>query len=204
MDKQKRDTITLFILIMSFVLGISNLLIIDWADAPPIMYLLTFSYVGAFVYALYRWENINKICELGRSLFFSRFGIQPDNVEYLTKRSLQFDRMIFGLLGPTCELRFFLKGKELRGILNREEETLSMNDPVYMPVYTSELIPVWKEITKRYDSDLPKKVEYYDDMRALIGVDLLDANGTLMKKSWRREEGVLKQWNTEDEGWVPQ
>ncbi|MBU7031780.1 MAG: hypothetical protein HXS53_04555 [Theionarchaea archaeon] len=188
---------------MTFVLAISNLLILDWADASLVMYFIAFFYVGAFLFALYRWENINKICELGRSLFFSRFGVQPDNVEYLFKRPLKFCRMTFGLLGPTCELRFFLKGKELRGVLNREEETLHMNDPIHMPVYTSESIPVWKEITKMYDSGIPKKIEYYDDMRALIGVDFLDANGTLMKKSWRREEGVLKRWDMETEEWVP-
>jgi hypothetical protein len=205
MDKQKKDNITLFILIISFVLGIvPNLLTMNWSDVSIVIYIIVFFYIGAFFFALHRWENTNKICELGRNLFFSRFGVQPDNVEYLNNKPLEYDRLAFGLYGSVFQLKFFLKGKELRGIINREEQGLYMREPVYMPVYTTESIPVWKEIIEMYGTGIPKKIEYYDDTRALIGVDFLYENGMLKKKSWRRHEGILKRWNMENREWIPQ
>jgi len=204
MDK-KKDNIALFMLIISFVLGIGpNLFTMNWSDASIVIYIIVFFNIGAFFFALHRWENTNEICELGRNLFFSRFGVQPDNVEYLSKKPPEYDRLAFGLYGSVFQLKFFLKGKELRGIINREDQGLYMRDPVYMPVYTTELIPVWKEITQMYGTGIPRKIEYYDDTWALIGVDFLYGNGMLMKKSWKRHEGILKRWNMENREWIPQ
>jgi hypothetical protein len=156
------------------------------------------------LYNVFKWKEIQATIELGRDLFFSKFNVYPNNIEYEHKSLSQHDYLTLGIFGPATHLKFFLKGKEFRGIISKEEQKLFMEEPVYMPVFSAKAIPVWKDVKKRYGTGIPKKIEYYDDMRTLVGIDFFNEIGILIDKSWRMYKGRRETWSMKNHEWIPQ
>ncbi|MBU7042390.1 MAG: hypothetical protein HXS47_02270 [Theionarchaea archaeon] len=201
MDKQM-VYFSIFIFIVSSIISVISFL--RFGDAWDIVVLYILFVFIAILYRLHQWNTIDTFRTVGEQQFSTKFGVTPDNVEYMKESPPRHQLEKLGICGPVYQFRFFVKGKEYRGIVSKEEKILYIKDPIYLPVYDNDPIPVWKEVTKVYRSGIPKKIEYYDDMRALVRVDFFYEHGERKNNSWRRHRGILERWDAKTRQWVSQ
>lgn len=154
MDKQTVH-FSIFIFIVSSIFSVISF--IRFGDAWEISVLYILFVFIAILYRLHWWNTIDAFRTVGEQQFSTKFGVNPDNVEYMKESPPWHQLQKLGIYGPVYQFRFFVKGKEYRGIVSKNEKILYMKDPLYLPVYNNNPIPVWKEVKKVYRSGNPKK-----------------------------------------------
>ena len=140
---------------------------------------------------------------LGETLFSAQCGIKADKTELIYRSVSEYDRLQYGVSGKGVQVKFWSQGKVYKGIIDTENQTLHMKEPVLFPVYAGDPIPLWKETVNIYGNGMPKKVEFYDSTEFLHRVDYLDEKGVLTKGSWRRLKDIEAYWNPKKEVWEP-
>ena len=144
-------------------------------------------------------RETKKYLEIAEKAVQSKFGSQV-TVECLV-RPANHDKIIYGITGTPIPVKFRYGSDVYKGIVDAANESLYIKEPVLLPVYSEELIPVWKDVTNVHKNGLPKKVEFYDSGELLHRVDYLDERGNLVKESWRRNKGTVEYWDQKKQVW---
>lgn len=149
----------------------------------------------------YKSEKETKKChEIAEKAVLSKFGSQV-TVEFLARPTSNYDKVLHGITGTPIPVKFRCGPDIYKGIVDAADGSLYIKEPVLLPVYSEELIPVWKDVTNVHKNGLPKRVEFYDSDELLHRVDCLDERGNLVKESWRRNKGTVEYWNQKKQVW---
>lgn len=204
-----KNTICIFGYIGIFmVLAISNLLY-----AYRYLYSDTWLlYSGVFVAAgmffcsamiVREWIKLEKGRKIGEDLFLSQFGVRPDEVKVLSAFTYKYDRLTHGISTHSVRIKFQSQGKVYKAIVDIENKKLYIKEPVFLPVHTADVIPVWKDVTRIHRNGMAKTVVFYDADERPRGENHLDEEGNLRKGSWRRYKGTEVYWFPKKQVWEP-
>ena len=148
------------------------------------------------------WIRFERGRKLGEYLFLSKFGIAPDKVKVLSY-TYKYDRLTHGISIKSVRIKFWAQEKIYKGLVDMENEALYIKEPVLLPVYTDNCIPVWEEVITVHRNGTPSTVEFRDAKEELHGVDYLDDEGILKQFSWKRYKGTEVYWNPVKKVWEP-
>jgi hypothetical protein len=196
MDK-KHTIVT--VMAIAFSMMVAVLAILTYEPSYLSVIIITFSLL-AVVTDYYSWTKNKKCTTLGENLFQSKFGITPDKIRILS-RIHKYDQLEYGISTNSAWIEFLSQERVYRGIVDMENETLHIEEPILVPVYSDEVLPAWKVVTEVYRNGSPKTVELRGTNRQLYGVYYLDEEGALKRRSWRKYKGVEEYWNPETQRW---
>lgn len=112
-------------------------------------------------------------------------NILAGSVKRNKKKSLKFDPEKG--INTECSINYvrtiWLNGKALKGIVDIDNEILYMKPLVWMPVYTEDLMAVWRNTPEMHRNGMPKKVEFRDSSEIPQRIDYLDQNERLTFES---------------------
>lgn len=148
-------------------------------------------------------KELESFRTLGETLFSAQYGIKADKTELIYRSVSEYDRLQYGVSGRGVQVKFWSQRKVYKGVIDTENQTLYMREPVLFPVYAGDPIPLWKETSNMHGNGMPKKVEFYDSTEFLHRVDYLDEKGVLTKGSWRRLKDAVAYWNPKKQIWEP-
>jgi hypothetical protein len=81
---------------------------------------------------------------MGETLFLKKFGVKADKAEPLPLLPVStYYRLQEGLSKKSFHIKFRSQGKGYKGILDKEPQELYIQEPVLLPVYGDDLVPVW-------------------------------------------------------------
>ncbi|MBU6996175.1 MAG: hypothetical protein HXS41_00805 [Theionarchaea archaeon] len=165
--------------------------------------LMVLSLAANIAFHLHSKSLFEKCHRIGESLFTQQFGTKPDRVEYIQTPPGKYDCLEVGITGRGLQIGFWLNGKALKGIVDIDEKILYMKPLIWMPVYTHDLMAVWRNTPEMHGNGMPKKVEFRDSNEVLQRIDYLDQKGILKRGTWRRYKGIEQYWNPGNETWEP-
>ena len=199
------EKMNFFIALVAFLLTVVGAVLIFNDIQNSLLLFLAAIAVGAVnVYSTHhKQKKLEKVKKLAEKLFLLNIGKRADRVELILRPTPTYDRLNQGFSDKTTQVKFWLEDEISKGIVDIKYEVLYMKEPVILPVYAGELIPVWKEVTKMHKNGMPKKVEFYDSTELPHRMDYLDEKGDLKKGSWRRAEGIVEYWNPKAQVWEP-
>lgn len=165
--------------------------------------LLAIAYLVLLIIICYERRTFKENRKLGETLFLREFGVKPDKVEPLLLPPVSKYRLKEGISKKSFYIKFLSQGKVLKGVIDKENQVLYMEEPVLLPVYADDTVSAWKYVVKIHSNGKPKKVVYYDENEQLCGEEYLDENGVLKRASWRRLKGIEVYWNPKKQVWEP-
>jgi hypothetical protein len=175
-----------------------------WYNNPYKTYVPRLIIGLAPIFINYKIRKDRKQClECAETLFLENFGEKADKVEVIGRSMSKHDSLLHGIFDGSAQVKFWFKGEVHKGIVDTKKRFLYMKEPILMPIYAGEVVPVWKDVTQMHGNRMPKKVEFYDSTELLHRVDILDEKGTLLNGSWRRREDIVEYWNPKKQVWEP-
>ena len=166
--------------------------------------LLAIAYSVLLVIICYERRTFKENRKLGETLFLREFGVEADKVEPLPLLPVsKYYHIKEGISKKSFYIKFWSQKKVLKGVIDRENQTLHMREPVLLPVYDDNVVSAWEYVVKMHRNGKPKKTLYYDENEQLCGEEYSDENGVLKRGSWRRLKGIEVYWNPRKQVWEP-
>ena len=91
----------------------------------------------------------------------------------------------------------------IRGYFDTKQDFFVIDNPQKLPVYSDQLIDVWKLINRVHKNGTPRKIESKDRNDKTVSQEVFNERGSLIE-GWRVRKGVREVWNLEKKEWVPQ
>lgn len=182
-----------------FSLALTLLFVVFYFDIPKIT--ASISVMASFVWLLQKYDH-KEMIRLAEESFYTAFGINPDKVEFIFRPPTRHELEEIGI-SEAVQIKTWSEGKASKFFLDIEKRLLQARTPILFPVYSEDVIPLWKEVIRTHKQGNPKHLEYYDDNEILQKVDYLSENGSLLKGSWRRHRSAEEYWNTKKKVWEP-
>lgn len=157
--------------------------------------------VGELIFNYNLLSRMKACKELGETLFLSQYGVNPEKCIVLSLKLSTYDLQNLGISKKSAYIKFLSRGKTYKGIIDLQNKALYMQEPVYLPVFEGNLLPLWRRVTKIHTNGNPKKIEFYDDTETPHRFDCLDDRGELVEGSWRRQKGIEEHWNPKKRTW---
>ena len=161
-------------------------------------------YVGAFVAFLFAtipyYEHLRQK-KVIKQLFSMNTGLKADNIEFIPRKPTNYDLRHYQITGDALQVKIWSQNKAYKGLFDTENQILQLRKEILFPLYSTDVKPLWKEVTSVYDDQSPRQVEFRDSYEVLHGVDYVDQEGFRTGRSWRRHLDVVEHWNVKSGEW---
>lgn len=186
----------------AFPVALTFLVILVFSFYYDPSYAVTFGTFVASLSALvpyYERSRLKKVI----NLLLTNTGMSVDSIEVIPRTPTVYDLHTHSIFGNAVPVKIWSQKKAYKGLFDTDNNIMHWRERILFPLYSDDVKPLWKEVTRTYEDGTPKQVEFRDSFEVLHGVDYLDQEGVRTERSWRRHFNVVERWNPKRKAWEP-